>query len=76
MTTFGAAEGLDDRGQNIVPVLHLDGEDRQAHAELYPDRLGSIRIALEEYEDLVSESRKFGRGNLRLEIVGNLEMSV
>lgn len=32
-------ESVDDRGKDVIPILHLDSEDGQANAKLYPDRL-------------------------------------
>jgi hypothetical protein len=60
--------------EDVVPVLHLYGQDGQAHTELDSDRLGAGRKALELEEDLVSESMKLARGNLCREIIGYLNM--
>ena len=40
------AEGGDDGGEHILPVLHLYGQYRQAHAELNADRLGPAGVVL------------------------------
>lgn len=42
------AERHDDRIQDILPALHMNGEDGQADAQLNPDGLGTRRKLLQE----------------------------
>lgn len=72
MALGGVAKGRDDRGDYILPVLHLYGQYRQTHAELNPDRLGSSREVLEQQEHLLLESWQFGLSDLCRQVVGDL----
>jgi hypothetical protein len=66
------AERLDNRRQDIVPLLHLDCEDSQAYTQLDSDRLGSWGEMLEKQEDLVSKGGQFASRDLRREVVCDL----
>jgi hypothetical protein len=41
VTLGTVAERLDNRRQDIVPLLHLNRKDSQAYTQLDSDRLGS-----------------------------------
>lgn len=56
----------------VVPVLHLDGQYRQTNAELYSNRLRACSVALEQDEDLGSESFELVRRNLSREVISDL----
>lgn len=66
------AQGLHDSGEHIVPVLHLDRENRQTNAELNSDGLGASSVLFELQENLVSKGREFGWWHLGRQVVGNL----
>ncbi len=68
------AKGLNHRWQDIVPVLHLDGQNGEADAELHANGLGSNRKLLEKHKYLGSQGWKFVRGDLSGEIIGNLRL--
>jgi len=48
MASYIVPQGRNDRLQNVLPGLHLDGQDGQAHTQLDPHRLGPERILLEQ----------------------------
>lgn len=74
---FGAvAKGGDDGLENVGPIFHLDRQDSQAHAKLHSNRLGSGGVMLKEEKQLVSKSRKLAGGNLRRQVICDLEPSV
>lgn len=50
-----AAKCPNNRRQDVVPILHLNGEDSQTDAKLHPDRFWAYRVTLQEQQYLVSE---------------------
>ena len=48
MTFDFVAEGGDDEGEDVFPVLHLYRQVSETDAELDPDRLGSGCILLQQ----------------------------
>lgn len=67
------AESGHDGRQHILPLLHLDGERRQADAQLQSDGLRARREDDEQLDDLVSQRRQLGRRYLGRDVVRNLE---
>jgi len=64
-------------GQDILPRLHLDGQDGQADTELDADGLGARRELLEENQNLAAEGGQVVGRDLGGEIVRDLpRMSV
>ena len=47
-------EGRDHGGQHVLPGLHLDGQDGEAHAELDAHRLGARSELLEQQQELAA----------------------
>lgn len=71
------SKARDHGGQDILPRLHLDGQDGQADAELDPDGLGARRELLEENQNLAAEGGEVAGRDLCREIVRDLpRMSV
>lgn len=68
----GAFQSLDDIGEDVLPRLHMDGEDSQADAELYPDRPGSCGVELQKQEDLFPERSQFRLRDFSAEVVREL----
>lgn len=65
-----------NHGEHIVPFAHLDGQDGQAHAQLYPDGLWARRIPLQEDEELTSESGQVRLWHLGCKVVCDLPKNV
>ena len=55
MTLDVVSKARDHGGQDILPRLHLDGQDGQADTELDADGLRARRILFEEHQNLVAE---------------------
>lgn len=72
MALGAVAKRLNHGWQDVVPILHLDGQNGEANAELHANRFGSNGKLLEEQKYLVSQGGKFGRGDLGGEVIGNL----
>lgn len=69
-------ESRDDGGQDVLPCLHLDGQDGQAHAELDPDGLGAGGELFQEEQDLAAQRRQVALRDLGGEVVCDLGTSV
>lgn len=65
-------ERLDHGREHIVPILHLNRQDRQAYTELHSYGLGPSGEVLEQEENLVSEGGKLAWRDLGREVVGQL----
>ena len=62
--------------QDVLPCLHLNSKNREADAELNPDRLWAWRELLEQDQDLAAETREVAVRYLCRKIVRDLPQSV
>jgi hypothetical protein len=72
MALGAVAKRLDNRGEHVVPVLHLDGQNGQTHTQLDSDRFGAGGVVLQQKKNLVPESWQLVGGHLRDEVIGDL----
>lgn len=66
--TGAASQGGAHRGEDVLPVEHLDGQTGQAHAELRLYRAGTGRESHQQIHDGVSQRHhRFGRKLVQVE---------
>lgn len=68
-------EGCDNGGEDVLPRLHLDGQDGQAYTQLDPDGLGPRGELLEQQQELAAQRREVGLGDLCSEVVCDLSVT-
>lgn len=65
-------QGRDNGGQDVLPCLHLDSQDRQAHTQLDSDGLWARRELLEQQQNLAAQRWQVRLGDLGRQIICNL----
>jgi hypothetical protein len=63
------AESGHDGRENVLPLLHLDGQYRETHAQLHADRFGAGGEVLEEQEELVPQGGELALWHLPSQVI-------